>query len=123
MQIQEQDLPIIKSWLRALALGEVIDASVLQQSHSVSPEQGERVRKTLEAYESIDAWGRPTNNLAKQQQVDFYTKLYEKQKAQKEFMDIYGPNSSLRPYFRVNRWLWIIVAAASILMMLRVFMR
>ena len=120
MQIQEQDLPIIKSWLRALASGEVVDASVLQQTYSVSPEQGDYIRKLLTYYESIDDWGRPTHNLAKQLQVDFYPKLYEKQKAQKEFMDIYGPNSSLRPYFRVNRWLWIIVAIGSILMVIQV---
>ena len=121
MQIQEQDLPIIRSWLRALSLGEAIDATVLQQSHSVSPEQGERIRKTLECYESIDAWGRPTNNLTKQLQVDFYSKLHQKQKAQKEFMDIYGANSSLRPYFKVNRWLWVIVGISSVLLIIRAF--
>ena len=123
MQIQEQDLPIIKSWLRALATGEATDTSTLQQTYSVSPEQGERVHKTLECYESIDTWGRPTRNLAEQLRVDFYAKLYEKQKAQKEFMDIYGPSSPLRPYFRVNRWLWIIVAVGSILMMIGMFKR
>lgn len=121
MQIQEQDLPIIKSWLRALASGEAVDALALQQTHSVSPEQGEHIRKLLTYYESIDDWGRPTRNLAEQLRVDFYPKLCEKQKAQTEFMDIYGPGSSLRPYYRVNRWLWIIVAIGSILMMIRVF--
>lgn len=119
MQIQEQDLPIIKSWLRVLASGEVVDASVLQQTYSVSPEQGEHIRKLLTYYESIDDWGRPTRNLAEQLRIDFYPKLWEKQKAQKEFMDIYGPNSTLRPYFRINRWLWIIVAIGSILMVIQ----
>lgn len=96
---------------------------MLEQSHSVSSEQGERIRKTLECYESIDAWGRPTPNLSKQLQVDFYPKLYERQKAQKEFTDIYGASSSLRPYFKVNRWLWIIVTTISILLLLRVLAR
>ncbi|MDR0660964.1 MAG: hypothetical protein LBG19_09245 [Prevotellaceae bacterium] len=123
MQIQEQDLPIIRSWLRALASGEVVDASVLQQGYSVSPEQGERIRKMLETYESIDEWGHPTRNLAEQLRVDFYPKLCEKQKEQKEFMDIYGPNSSLRPYYRVNRWLWVILAVSSIVLAIRVLVR
>lgn len=120
MQIQEQDLPIIKNWLRALASGEVVDAAVLQQNYSVSPEQGEYIRNLLTYYETIDEWGRPTQNLAEQLRIDFYPKLYEKQKAQKEFMDIYGPNSTLRSYYRVNLWLWIIVGAGSILMMISV---
>ena len=122
MQIQEQDLSIIKSWLRALASGEMVDVSMLQQTHCASPEQGEHIRKLLTHYESIDSWGRPTHNLAKQLQVDFYPKLYEKQKARQDFMDIYGPNSSLRPYFRVNRWLWVIVTITSILMMVRMLL-
>ncbi len=121
MQIQEQDLPIIKSWLSALASGEVADASVLQQTHSASPEQGERIRRLLTHYESIDDWGHPTHNLAEQLRVDFYPKLYQRQKAQQEFMDIYGPGSPLRPYYRINRWLWIIVAVGSILMVVQAF--
>lgn len=121
MEVQEQDLPIIKSWLKALAIGEVTDATLLQQSHSVSPEQGERIAKLLYDNESIDEYGRPTRNLAEQLRIDFYPKLYERQKAQKEFMNIYGPDSTLRSYYKVNRWLWIIVSAGSILLMIQMF--
>lgn len=118
MQILEQDLPVIKSWLKALAEGKAEDVSQLQEMYDMTPAQSERIRLTLQAYGSIDEQGKPTPKLADQLRTSFYHKQFRGQEVrQAELVEKFQRRRRpRRPRPSLNTWIWIAIFIACILL-------